>query len=367
MSLNKLEIDNISEKNIDLEMNERMEEAMIGAENNTSEVIMLQNAAEQDAFEQSQMILSPGQLVIKRFLRNKLAVFGIAIIALIAVFCFIGPFFSPYGEYEIFYINKNTGEEISMYDTDRVNEIGVTINLKAPMSKSHWLGTDADGRDVLTRLMYGGRISLTVGFCVVLVELVIGITLGGIAGYYGGKIDMLIMRLVEIFYCIPFIPLMLILSSIMMALSISPRNKIYFIMFAMGVLYWAGVARLVRGQILSLREMEYMQAAEATGIRTWKKIFKHLVPNVMPMIIVMATMDLGGIILTESTLSFLGVGISFPYASWGNMVNSVNNSIIMKNYPNIWVAPGICILLTVLAFNFIGDGLRDAYDPRMKR
>jgi peptide/nickel transport system permease protein len=135
----------------------------------------------------------------------------------------------------------------------------------------------------------------------------------------------------------------------------------------MGVLYWAGVARMVRGQILSLREMEFMQATEATGIRTSRKIFKHLVPNVMPIIIIIATMDLGGIILTESVLSFLGVGIPFPYASWGNMVNIVNDPIVLRKFFNIWTPPGICILLTVLAFNFIGDGLRDAYDPKMKR
>jgi peptide/nickel transport system permease protein len=138
-------------------------------------------------------------------------------------------------------------------------------------------------------------------------------------------------------------------------------------MIVLGVLNWAGVARMVRGQILSLREMEYMQAAEAAGIRVHRKIFKHLVPNVMPIIIIMATMDIGSTILTESVISFLGVGISFPYASWGNMVNAVNSSIIMKNYLNIWMPPGICILLTVLAFNFIGDGLRDAFDPKMKR
>ena len=135
-------------------------------------------------------------------------------------------------------------------------------------------------------------------------------------------------------------------------------------MVVMGVLYWAGVARIVRGQILSLREMEYMQAAESTGISTRKQIFKHLIPNVMPMIILIATMDVGGIILTESVMSYLGVGISWPYASWGNMVNTVTNSIIMKNYINIWLPPGICILLTVLAFNFIGDGLQDAVDPK---
>ncbi|MDF2588068.1 MAG: binding-protein-dependent transport system inner rane component [Anaerocolumna sp.] len=328
--------------------------------------LQLRNEQEQDEFEQSQVIMTPGQLVVKRFFRNKLAGFGMGIIILMILFCFIGPFFSPYGEYEIFYINKSTGEEINMKD-ERISQKGVTINIKAPISKSHWLGTDGDGRDVLTRLMYGGRISLTVGICVVIVELIIGVTLGGIAGHYGGKVDMIIMRLVEIFYCIPFIPLMLIISAIMVGYGISPRHKIYFIMLVLGVISWAGVARMVRGQILSLREMEFMQAAEATGIRVSKQIFKHLVPNVMPIIIILATMDLGGIILTESVLSYLGVGISFPYASWGNMVNAVTNSIILKNYFNIWMPPGICILLTVLAFNFIGDGLRDAFDPKMKR
>jgi peptide/nickel transport system permease protein len=330
------------------------------------EDLQLKNEQEQDEFEQSQVIMTPGQLIVKRYFRNKLAGFGMGIVIFMLFFCFVGPFLSPYGEYEIFYINKNTGEEIMMTDS-RISDKGVTINLKAPISSEHWLGTDADGRDVITRLMYGGRISLIVGISVVVVELILGITLGGIAGYYGGKIDMIIMRLVEVFYCIPFIPLMLICSAIMVGYGISPKYKIYLIMLVMGVLNWAGVARMVRGQILSLREMEYMQAAEATGIRISRKIFKHLVPNVMPIIIIIATMDIGSIILTESTLSFLGVGISFPYASWGNMVNAVTNSVILKNYLNIWLPPGICILLTVLAFNFIGDGLRDAYDPKMKR
>jgi peptide/nickel transport system permease protein len=138
-------------------------------------------------------------------------------------------------------------------------------------------------------------------------------------------------------------------------------------MLIMGVFNWASVARMVRGQILSVREMDYMQAAEAAGIRVSRKIYKHLIPNIMPVIIVMATMDLGGFILTESTLSFLGVGLAFPFASLGNMVNAVNNSIIMRNYINIWLPPGIMVLLLVMAFNFLGDGLRDAYDPKMKR
>ena len=336
------------------------------------EDIQARNQQEQDEFEKNQVILTPGQLVAKRFFRNKLACVGLTIIIVMVLFCAIGPFISPYGEYEIFYINKKTGEEVSMNSEDVQSshssaDSAVTLLIKSPMSAKHWLGTDADGRDVLTRLMYGGRVSLTVGFIVVAIELLVGVLLGGIAGYYGGAVDMVIMRLVEIFNCIPFIPLMLIFSAVMVAVKINPQQRIWWIMGVMGILYWAGVARQVRGQILSLRELEYMQAAEATGVRTSRKILKHLIPNVMPIIILIATMDIGGVILAESTLSYLGVGIAWPYASWGNMANTVTDSIIMKNYPNIWAPPGILILLTVLAFNFIGDGMRDAFDPRMKR
>lgn len=429
-----------------------------------------------DQLEKNRVFLTPGQLVMRRFIRNKPAVAGMSVLIAMILFCFIGPFFSPYTETELFYLAKeqytmideqdsvfgfireiddsftyvgeteygklrakapfaettkgsllslseerdlssltsktgntkyylsfingvtkseqavlafyedgtcamnvltDTGyttingtwkyhlmEEIRMSDPRIVNSV---LYVKAPPSKNHPLGTDQGGRDMFTRLMYGGRVSLLVGLCVVVVELLIGVTLGGIAGYYGGKIDMVIMRLVEIFYAIPFIPLMLIIASIMLQLRISPANKIYYIMFVMGILYWAGVARMIRGQILSLREMEYMQAAEALGLRTSRKIFKHLIPNVMPLIIVMATMDLGGIILTESTMSFLGVGVAAPYASWGNMVSAVTTSTVMKSNPWIWIPPGVCILVTVLAFNFVGDGLRDAFDPKMKR
>lgn len=326
------------------------------------EDFMAKNQREQEEFEKNQVILTPGQLVIKRFLKNKLACIGLFIISCIMMFCIIGPFLSPYGEYEIFYINILTKEEVSMSGKD-VGAADMGINIKAPISKEHFLGTDADGRDVFTRLMYGGRISLFVGFGVVFIELLIGVLLGGIAGYYGGIVDIIIMRLVEIFYSIPFVPLMLIISAIMLGWGIKPQHKIFFIIGVMGALYWAKVARMVRGQILSLREMEYMQAAEAAGLTVFHKIFKHLLPNTMPIIILIATMDVGSIILTESVLSFLGVGIAWPYASWGNMVDAVASSAIMRNYPNIWVPPGICILLAVLAFNFIGDGLRDAFDP----
>ena len=328
---------------------------------------VLSNQEETDLFEQKQIIMTPGQLVMKRFLRNKLAVFGLCIMLIISLFCFVGPFFSPYGEYEIFYKNTVTGEEIRMHDSDKIRDQDVGVNVKAPMSKSHWLGTDGDGRDVFTRLMYGGRVSLIFSVIVTIIELLLGVTLGGMAGYYGGKIDMLIMRLVDIFYCIPFFPLMLVTASLMSAFGVKPEMRIYILILIMGIFNWSGVARLVRGQILSIREMDYMQAAEACGISTFSKIFKHLIPNVTPVIIVMATMDLGGFILTESALSYLGVGLAFPFASLGNMVNAVNSSIIMKNYLNIWLPPGLLILFIVMAFNFIGDGLRDAFDPKMKR
>jgi peptide/nickel transport system permease protein len=198
-------------------------------------------------------------------------------------------------------------------------------------------------------------------------ELILGVLLGGISGYYGGWVDNLIMRIVDVFNCIPSIPVMLILGSVMISLKVPPQDKIYVLMLVLGLLGWPGVARIVRGQILSLREQEFMVAAEATGLRPMRKIFKHLVPNVMPQLIVIATLGIGSVILTESAMSFLGIGLSFPYASWGNMVDAVNDPEIMRNCLNIWVPPGICILLTVMSFNLVGDGLRDAFDPKMKR
>lgn len=190
------------------------------------EDLMDRNQREQDEFEKNQVILTPGQLVIKRFLRNKLACTGLGILICILIFCIAGPLFSPYGEYEIFYINTITKEEVSMTGQD-VGAAYMAVNIKAPASKQHLLGTDGDGRDVLTRLMYGGRISLFAGIGVVIIELAVGVVLGGIAGYYGGFIDMVIMRVVEIFYTIPFVPLMLIISAILVGAGIKPQHKIF--------------------------------------------------------------------------------------------------------------------------------------------
>ena len=240
-------------------------------------------------------------------------------------------------------------------------------DLFAAPSKEHWLGTDGNGMDILTRLMFGGRISLMIGFVVVLIQLVIGVLLGGLAGYFGGWADNLIMRIVDTVICIPSLPLYIILGSVMDFYQIDPRVRIYMLCVILGLLTWPRIARMVRGQILSLREQEFMIATEATGIRISKRIFKHLVPNVIPQLIVIATMGLGDVIITEATLSFLGLGVKFPYASWGNIVNAVNDVFVLTNYWFVWIPAGFLILITVLGFNFVGDGLRDAFDPKMKR
>lgn len=272
---------------------------------------------------------------------------------------------------------KFTGEEgaEAEYTITRVNNM-FTIKTEMPThlismhespSNTHWLGTDSHGMDVITRLMYGGKISLVIGFIVVILETLLGVILGGISGYFGKWVDSLIMRIVDVFNCIPFLPLMIILGSVMDELDVDPQIRIYYLMLVMGLMNWPRMARMVRGQILSLREQEFMIAAEATGLRVSKRIFKHLIPNVIPQLIVLATMGIGDIILYESVLSFLGLGVKFPFASWGNIISDVTTAYEMTNFWFVWIPAGILILLTVLGFNFIGDGLRDAFDPKMKR
>lgn len=241
------------------------------------------------------------------------------------------------------------------------------IDIYGAPSSQHLLGTDSNGMDVLTRMMYGGRISLIIGFVVIFLSIFLGVIMGGIAGYFGKWIDNLIMRLVDIFYCIPTMPILIIMGALFDSLRIDPYVRIMYLMIMLGVLGWSGIARLVRGQILSLREQEFMLATEATGLKASRRIFRHLVPNVMPQLIVNATMGLGGIILTESTLSFLGLGAKYPLATWGAMINSVSTASAMVAYTYIWIPVGLLICLTVIAFNFVGDGLRDAFDPKMKR
>lgn len=267
-----------------------------------------------------------------------------------------------YNETELKVTQKDTGEFVVNCD-----QIIYVIDIYASPSLTHILGTDGDGFDVMSRIMYGGRISLMVGFVVVFLESFLGIIMGGLAGYYGGWVDNLIMRLVDIFYCLPSTPIMIILGAMMDAMRMDTYIRLMIMMAALGIMGWASVARMVRGQILSLREQEFMVAAEATGIRVKARIFRHLVPNVMPQLIVSATMGMGGTILTESTLSYLGLGVKHPLATWGTIINSVSSASAMAHYAYIWIPVGLLICLTVIAFNFVGDGLRDAYDPKSKR
>ena len=276
-------------------------------------------------------------------------------------------------EFEYTDANGESFEYTIQYDAPRdmwsirqEKETRVFDTYAAP-SKEHWLGTDRNGMDMMTRLMYGGRVSLIIGFIVVIIQTVIGVIMGGISGYFGGWVDNLIMRMVDIFYCIPSMPIIIILGAVMDEMRVDPWQRMIYLMLILGVLGWAGIARLVRGQILSLREQEFMTAAEATGIRVHHRIFRHLIPNVIPQLIVTCTMGLGSTIITEATLSFLGLGVKFPFASWGNIINDVNDTFVLTTYWFIWIPAGVLLLLTVLAFNILGDGLRDAFDPKMKR
>ena len=242
-----------------------------------------------------------------------------------------------------------------------------TFNQLGKMDGNHWFGTDEQGMDVFVRLMYGGRVSLTLGFLVVILQTIFGIILGGLAGYFGKWVDTLIMRIVDIFNCLPSMPILLIISAVLDGMELDQKFRIYYLLGIMTLLGWAGIARMVRGQILYLREQEFMVAAEALGLSVPRKIFRHLIPNIMPQLIVQMTLGLGGIILTESTLSYLGIGIPIPYAAWGTMISAAQKPEILKYYPNLWIPAGCLIVIAVLAFNFVGDGLRDAFDPKASR
>lgn len=343
---------------------------------------------EESIEERTGRTLSPGRLVLKRFFRSKLSMTGLVVLIILFIFSFIGPLFDflPFiwGEKEADNSNSVREEytaevEISadgdycVYDrdSDAQNKVYVVTysypsNYLKP-SKTHLLGTDDKGYDIFSRLMYGGRISLTIGFVVIILETVIGVILGGLAGYFGKWVDQLIMRIVDIFNCVPTLPMLMIAGVALEKLEIYGPSRLYILMAMMTLFGWAGTARLVRGQILSLREQDFMLSAEASGLTVGRKIFKHLIPNVIPQLIVSMTLGLGSIILTEATLGYLNIGLPDEYATWGNMINAAANDTALRLYPNLWISPGICIVLAVLAFNFIGDGLRDAFDPKARR
>ncbi len=319
-------------------------------------------------------LMSPMRMVIRRFFRSKLSVIGLIMLISLFVFCWLGPvFFTQWGEIETDRTGKLSilTETIIGADGKAFEQLVITnngINDLAAPSATHLLGTDEKGMDVFTRLMYGGRLSLTISFLAVFLTSAVGITLGGIAGYYGGVVDNIIMRICDVLICLPTLPLMLIIGTVLDSNGVPQDYYIYLLMGLLSLFSWPGMARLVRGQILFLREQEYMVAAEAMGYSTARRIFKHLIPNILPQILVSMTMSLGSMILSESTLSYLGLGVKIPYASWGTMIEVISKRTdILKGNFNVWGPPGICIIIAVLGFNFIGDGLRDALDPKQRR
>ena len=348
-----------------------------------------ESESERESFSDSVKIVSPMRLVMRRFFRSKLSMVGLCTMIVLLLFCFLGPIFVGWGEDEVDNSTGNfiitpmertfTGADGETYTVYYVDQYQQQQNIFAPCFSSstdangkvryHILGTDNKGMDVLTRLMCGGRVSLSLSLLVVVVNTLLGVLLGGVAGFFGKWVDMLIMRIVDIINCIPTLPILLIIGAILDAYSkvIPKESRIYILMAALTLISWTGVARLVRGQILYLREQEYMTAAEALGLPTGHKIFKHLVPNVMPQLIVSMTLDFATCMLTESTLSYLGFGIPLPTPTWGNLLNGANNSIVIQQYWWQWVFPAAIFGICTICINLIGDGLRDALDPKLKK
>ncbi len=230
--------------------------------------------------------------------------------------------------------------------------------------KGYIMGTDGKGRDVFTRIAHGGKTTLTIGAVAVLVSLVIGVLVGCVAGYFGGAIDTLLMRITEIFSSIPFLPFAMLLSQIIKNYSVSESMRLLIIMLILGALSWTGLARMVRGQVLAEREKEFVTAARAMGVREGKIAFRHVLPNVLSVILVSATLDFAGCLLTESSLSYLGFGVQQPRPTWGNMLTGSNSSIVIQNYWWQWLFPALFLSLAVICINVIGDALRDALDPK---
>ena len=273
----------------------------------------------------------------KKFFRHKLAMFGLAVLSLLVIMTLVIPLF-----------NKNLAFDLNFLE----------INQKP--SLKHFLGTDSVGRDTFMRIMLGGRVSLLVGFVSVAFATIIGVVFGGLAGYFGGKIDMIIMRFTDTIMCFPFLIIAMVLVAI---LGPSLRNT----MIVIAILDWPNTARITRGEILKIRQQQFIEADVCLGIRTAKIIFQQIIPNAFSPIIVNATFNMANAIMTEASLSFLGLGVPLPQPTWGNMLKEASSLTILKGMPWLWLSPGFMIALTVLSINFIGDGLRDALDPTMGR
>lgn len=291
--------------------------------------------------------LSPSAEAWRRLRRNPVAVIcAVYMLALVLVAVFAGTL-SPY--------------VFDFQDTRRY------ASLPAPPDHLHLLGTDNLGQDVLSRLLYGARVSLGVSVVVVVIEVLIGVTLGLVAGYHSGKIDLLLMRLTDVMFAFPDLLLAILLAAVIRSgnQAIPPAYSILTLFFALGVVGWPGMARLVRGQALALREKEYIEAARAIGVRDSAILWRHLLPNLLGPIIVQVTQDVAGVILAEATLSFLGLGVQPPFPSWGRMIEEALP--YNRSHPLLLLVPSLALALTVMAFNFFGDALRDALDPRLRQ
>ncbi|MBN8722045.1 MAG: ABC transporter permease [Acidobacteria bacterium] len=271
----------------------------------------------------------------RRLKKNKLAIFGAIVLILIVTVSLFGPIFSSY-----------TYDQINL---DRSSE---------PPSWDHWFGTDQLGRDILVRSLIGGRISLMVGLVATSVSFVIGVTYGAISGYFGGYIDELMMRIVDIIYSLPYLFLVIVLLAFF-------TKSIFMLFLVLGAVSWLTMARIVRGQVLSIKNQEFVEAARAVGVETPQIIFRHIVPNTLGPVIVYTTLTIPSAMLSEAFLSFLGLGVQPPLASWGTMVNEGIEAISV--YPWQLIFPGLMMAITLFSLNFLGDGLRDALDPQMRK
>lgn len=270
-----------------------------------------------------------------RLRKNKLAVFGMVFLSLVAVLCVVAPWFLPYG-----------------YETQDLN-----LGAAGP-SAAHWLGTDTLGRDLLVRLLYGGRVSLGVGVCATLVALTIGVTYGAIAGFLGGKRDAFMMRVVDIMYALPF-------AIFVILLMVFFGRNIVLLFVAIGAVEWLTMARIVRSQVMAVKAMEFVEAARSLGFGRRRIIFRHILPNILGPVIVYTTLTIPSVMLLEAFLSFLGLGVQPPMSSWGGLIK--DGAEKMEEYPWLLIYPASLFSLTLLSLNFLGDGLRDALDVRSSK
>lgn len=276
---------------------------------------------------------TPLQIIVKRFWKHRLAVTGLFVMVLIVLAAIFAPIIAPKDPFQV-------------YD-----------QFSAPPSAEHWLGTDQVGRDIFARLVYASRVSMLVGLGAVLIYTAIGTILGALSGYFGGWIDILLMRVTDVFMSFPNLMIILVVVSIL-------GPSLWNIIWILGLLGWPSVARLVRGSVLSLKNVDFVKSGVVLGYSTPRILFFHILPNAIAPILVHATFGIAAAIIIEASLSFLGMGVQPPTASWGNMLTEAQSLTVLTSQPWLWVPPGILIVIVVLSINFIGDGLRDALDPK---